>query len=114
MLPAACPAAVQVLTHVMTALYLMQITMLGLLGLKKFVYTPVLLPLPVATLVFHIAISRVFAKPWSLMSMHDAAMLDGCVREAGAVAGPALGAGAGAGAGGGSGGGMPALQLSGQ
>lgn len=67
----------------MTALYLMQITMLGLLGLKKFVYTPVLLPLPVATLVLHIAISRVFAKPWSLMSMHDAAMLDGCVRKQG-------------------------------
>ena len=43
----------QMFVQVMTGLYMSQAVMLGLLGLKKFVYAPLMLPAVALTLAFH-------------------------------------------------------------
>lgn len=39
-------------TRILASLLLFQITMLGFFGLKKFYYTPFLIPLPIISLIF--------------------------------------------------------------
>lgn len=38
--------------RILAALLLFQVTMFGYFGVKKFIYTPVLLPLPILSLIF--------------------------------------------------------------
>ena len=66
----------KVFGHVMCALYILQITMLGLLGIKKFKATPVLVPVPIITLIYHLVVVNMFSRPWEFISLHDAANCD--------------------------------------
>ncbi|KAG2426171.1 hypothetical protein HXX76_013152 [Chlamydomonas incerta] len=65
-----------VYNQVMIGLYIMQITMLGLLAIKKFKATPVLFPLLFFTIGCHISTLNLYRRPWSLTALHDAADLD--------------------------------------
>lgn len=62
--------------QVLCALYLMQLTMLGLLGIKQFKPTPALIPAPFITLIFHYVVVAMFSRPWEFVSLHDAANCD--------------------------------------
>lgn len=48
----------------MVGLYIMELTMLGLLAIKKFKWTPLAIPLVIITIGFHISNSRIYNKPW--------------------------------------------------
>eukprot|EP00955_Chlamydomonas_euryale_P084486 363970-Chlamydomonas_euryale.AAC.17 len=62
--------------HVMFGIYVQHIVMIGLLGIKKFVYTPLLIPAPFIAIIFHMSIYRLYNRPWSFTSYHDATDLD--------------------------------------
>ncbi|GLC42964.1 hypothetical protein PLESTB_000282200 [Pleodorina starrii] len=65
-----------VYNQVMVGLYIMQLTMLGLLGLKKFKYAPLSVPLLLFSVGCHISTLRLYKRPWSVTALHDAADLD--------------------------------------
>lgn len=54
----------------------MQLMMLGFLGVKKFPYTPIILPLPVVTIAFQLTMDALFDRPLSLLSLRAAHDLD--------------------------------------
>ncbi|KAL6755733.1 hypothetical protein V8C86DRAFT_180281 [Haematococcus lacustris] len=56
--------------------YIMQVAMLVLLSIKGFQWVPLLIPAPFITLAFHVSCLVLFNRPWTVMSAHDAAMLD--------------------------------------
>lgn len=62
--------------QVMTGVYLFQIIMLALLGVKKFVYAPLMLPCIIGTGIFHNACYNIFKRPWEILSLRDATDLD--------------------------------------
>ncbi|KAG1660006.1 hypothetical protein FOA52_009826 [Chlamydomonas sp. UWO 241] len=66
----------RVFNCIMAAVYIMQLTLIALLAIKKFVYSTLLIPVPIATLIFHISCLKMFDKPWHLVSLHDACALD--------------------------------------
>lgn len=47
-------------TRIVASLLLFQVTMLGYFGVKKFHYTPIILPLPIITIIFSIVCSKKF------------------------------------------------------
>ena len=50
--------------------------MIFLLSLKGFAFSPIMIPVPFITFVFHIAVIYMFYRPWTMISVHDAALLD--------------------------------------
>ncbi len=54
----------QVYNQVMVGLYIMQLTMLGLLSIKKFKFSPFLIPLIVASLGCHFSTLQLYSRPW--------------------------------------------------
>jgi hypothetical protein len=71
----------KVFGQVLVALYIKLITMLGLLGIKKFTGAPALIPLLIIVLIFHFVVSTMLKRPWQFMSMHDGADLDEMDKE---------------------------------
>lgn len=70
------PPHTQVFEQVMVVLYIMQLAMIGLLSVKQFPYTPLLLPCILGTLVFHTSTRTLMRRPYRVTSLHDAAVLD--------------------------------------
>eukprot|EP00798_Chlamydomonas_sp_ICE-L_P027182 gene27182-2423_t len=66
----------RVFHQIMFSLYLFQLVMLALLGIKKFPFTVLIIPVPLITLGFHFTVVSLFTQPWKLMSLHDASILD--------------------------------------
>ena len=60
----------------MVSLYAMQLFLIVLLSLKSFGAAPVMLPAVLITFIFHVTVYSLFCRPWSMLSVHDAAMLD--------------------------------------
>ena len=49
---------------------------LFILAIKGFVFAPLIIPAPFFTMVFHVSVVTLFHRPWNMLSVHDAAMLD--------------------------------------
>ena len=64
----------------MTAVYFLQLVTAAVLAVKRFAFAALLLPLLVLTATFHVTVSKLFARPWTLTSLREAAALD--AREA--------------------------------
>eukprot|EP00803_Ostreobium_quekettii_P011457 evm.model.scf_1059.5 EVM.evm.TU.scf_1059.5 scf_1059:28549-38537(-) len=67
---------VQVFDQVLLALLLMQAMIIGLLGIKKFAFSLLVIPLPFITLSFKVIAGKVFTRPLSVLSLRGAADLD--------------------------------------
>ena len=66
----------QVFNQVTCGLFIMQMMMLGFLGVKKFPWTPILLPLPFVTIAFQLTMNYLFDRPLSVLSLRAAHDLD--------------------------------------
>lgn len=62
--------------QIMVGIYFLQAIVATVLGVKRFPYAALILPLSVCTVVFHWAATNVFKRPWSLTSVREAALLD--------------------------------------
>lgn len=60
----------------MVGVYTMQLVLIALLSIKRFLWAPLALPAPLAAAAFHAAAQRIFARPWSTLALRDAADLD--------------------------------------
>ena len=54
----------------------MTLIAVGLLGIKEFKPTPVLIPALIITIIFHYVVLSMFTRPWEFVSLHDAANCD--------------------------------------
>ena len=70
------PVSPQAFHQFMVSLYAMQLFLIVLLSLKSFGAAPVMLPAMLITFIFHVTVYSLFRRPWSMLSVHDAAMLD--------------------------------------
>lgn len=59
-------------TRVIASLFLFQVTMLGYFGVKKFYYTPILIPLPICSLLFALVCSKKFYRFFHYTAMEVA------------------------------------------
>ena len=62
--PSHCRAPPWRVPQTMVALYIFQLTMLGLLGVKKFGFTVLLIPLVIGTIIYHMSTLSMFSRPW--------------------------------------------------
>lgn len=69
-----CP--LQVYEHVIVGLIFHHLMMLGVMGLKKFPFTVLILPLPFLTIFFKIYVDRLFKRPLTMLSLRAARDLD--------------------------------------
>lgn len=60
----------------MTGIYFMQIVVMAVLLVKKFVLALLIIPAPIMTALFHVVLTNLFNRPWTLMSLKEAAVLD--------------------------------------
>jgi hypothetical protein len=68
--------ALQIFEQVIVAVYTFLLGNLALLGVKKFAYSLLLLPLLVAVGVFRVRVGQLFGRPMHIISAHAAADLD--------------------------------------
>jgi hypothetical protein len=59
-------------TRILAALFISQVTMIGYFSIKKFVYSPLLIPLPFVTLVFGYVCKKCFYTSFLITSMEVA------------------------------------------
>lgn len=79
---------VPIFLQIVVSLALMQLMMLGVLGIKRFPYSSMLIPLPIITLVFYISATAMFNRPlevrWccrcTVLLMRLVASARGCLR----------------------------------
>lgn len=62
--------------QIMTGVYAHQAVTTAVLGVKRFPYAALVLPLFVATAAFHWAAGALFKRPWAVTSLREAAALD--------------------------------------
>jgi hypothetical protein len=67
----------------MVGLYFLQFMVAALLAVKKFAYVVLIIPLILCTILFHQVMTSTFRRPWQLISLKEAALLD--ARDGGAV-----------------------------
>ncbi|KIY93558.1 hypothetical protein MNEG_14404 [Monoraphidium neglectum] len=67
---------ITVFHQIMVGIYFLQAIVATVLGVKRFPYAALILPLVVATVVFHWALAKLFKRPWTLTSIREASMLD--------------------------------------
>eukprot|EP00198_Chlamydomonas_reinhardtii_P005760 XP_001695096.1 ERD4-related membrane protein [Chlamydomonas reinhardtii] len=65
-----------VYNQIMVGLYIMLLTMFGLLAIKKFKWVFFLLPIIAAAVISHMATLSLYSRPWSVTALHDAAEMD--------------------------------------
>eukprot|EP01023_Acetabularia_acetabulum_P006466 TRINITY_DN12689_c0_g1_i4.p1 TRINITY_DN12689_c0_g1~~TRINITY_DN12689_c0_g1_i4.p1 ORF type:complete len:204 (+),score=19.40 TRINITY_DN12689_c0_g1_i4:2-613(+) len=65
-----------VFDQVLFGLFVMQLTMLGLLGMKRFVYSPLIIPLLIVTVIYKLNVDYLYKRPLQIMSLRAAADLD--------------------------------------
>ena len=73
---AAAPSSMQCFHQIMVGIYFLQFMVAALLGVKKFTYVLLIIPLPLITILFHQVMTSTFRRPWQLMSLKEAALLD--------------------------------------
>lgn len=66
----------EVFNHFMASLYIFQIFLLILLSIKGLICSFLIVPLIFVTFIFHMVVYSNFDRPWTIMSVHDAALLD--------------------------------------
>ena len=66
----------QVFGHVITALFVFQLFMVGILGVKQSYTSPVVVPLLFITAIFAMVCRGIFARPFQVMSLRGAVDLD--------------------------------------
>ena len=71
-----CHHCMQCFNQIMTGIYFMQAMGICVLLVKRFNFALLLLPLIVATVAFHVVNLSLFKRPWTLMSLKEAAVLD--------------------------------------
>lgn len=74
----------QVFNQVLAGLLIMHLMMIGLMGIKKFACTPLLIPLPLITIAFKVSMDSQYKRPLSVSSLraaHDLDMHDNRIRE---------------------------------
>jgi len=62
--------------QIMVGIYFLHLMVVALLGVKGFGYVVLIIPLPIVTAVFHANMLAIFKRPWKLMSLKEAALLD--------------------------------------
>lgn len=60
----------------MVGIYFLQVLSLAVLLVKGFAYALLVLPLLVLTIIIHVTNAALFRRPWSVMSLKQAALLD--------------------------------------
>jgi hypothetical protein len=73
LLPLLCP---QCFNQIMTGIYFLQVMALCVLLVKGFAFAALIIPLIVFTAVVHSNCTKLFRRPWTLMSAKEAAILD--------------------------------------
>ena len=66
----------QVFGHVITALFVFQLFMVGILGVKQSYTSPVVVPLLFITAIFAMVCRGIFTRPFQVMSLRGAVDLD--------------------------------------
>jgi hypothetical protein len=70
----------------MVAVYFFQLMMLFLLGIKRFPYAVLAIPMPLITGLFHWSCNQLFRRPWELQALRAAADMDKIDEQVGRAA----------------------------
>lgn len=75
-----------VFNQLMVGIYFLQAIVATVLGVKKFAFAVIILPLLFFTAIFHVVVYNLFHRPWNITSLQVAALLD--KREGGKALSP--------------------------